>query len=78
MFSRDALISIEATVWILNINHFPTNKISGQEKQQKIFRAKDSTSPKNGYRANRSMTKWSIQNVYFVSLTFLCTRMILG
>lgn len=57
MFPRDTSISISATVSILNINHFPTNKISGQEKHHKIFRANDSTNPKDGFYANRSMTK---------------------
>lgn len=38
MFPRDALISISATVPILNTNHFQTNKICGQEKHQKLFR----------------------------------------
>lgn len=57
MFPRDALISISATVPILSTNHFQTNKIYGQEKHQKLFRAKDSTRPKSGFHANRSMTK---------------------
>lgn len=57
MFPKDALVSISATVPILNTNHFQTNKICGQEKHQKIFRAKDSTRPKSGFHANRSMIK---------------------
>lgn len=57
MFSRDALVSISATVPILNTNNFQTNKICRQEKHQKIFRGKDSTRPKSGFHANRNMTK---------------------
>lgn len=57
MFPRDALISISSAVPILNTNHFQTNKICGQEKHQKLFRAMDSTRPKSGFHANMSITK---------------------
>lgn len=49
MFPRDALISISATVLILNTNHFQTNKIVGKKNIRKYLEQRIQQGQKVGF-----------------------------
>lgn len=47
MFPRDTLVTFKQLVLILNMNHFPTNKINGQEKATENTESKGLNKAKN-------------------------------